>query len=322
MENKFAGQIRVSASRIKANKQCSYKFYLNEIEKLPETTHPKTIAGSICHAIFESLKNPRHRPHYDRIVAAGTVTADAAVCRLIRMWRNRHKVPQDIIDPIDEMVMVGLTKIDFFNSGAFEVFPPEHEFKLLMETGIVKGFIDDLSFYGTVSQEGSLFWFAPVAKIRDYKSQKNKFTKEELKEEIQATVYQLYVWDRYHIPAEVEFVLLRHPPTKRHPNLHLQIVQPKTESQLVGFEYYLTHMATVFKNYGLKEAHASFAADDPGRKYFCQYICQFKNAFEYQSVVKDGAVVKNYHLSDDVKLEPGQSLEIRQHAGCPRFQQP
>ncbi len=305
-DNKFTGQIRVSASRIKSLKQCSYKFYLNEYEKLPETTHPKTVAGLLCHSVFECLKNQRHRKIYDTIVATGSYHG-TPIDKLVEMWQIKHSIAQEIIDPVDEMLQVGLAKIDFFHSTATQVFPPEHEFKIILKNGIVKGFIDDLSFHG------------PVAKIRDYKSQKNKFTKAELLEEPQATVYQLYVWKAFQMPAEVEFVMLRHPPTKRHPNLHLQIVPPKTKEQLEGFEVYLNHIAVVMKNYGLENAMSDFAADDKDRKGFCQYVCQFKDPFDYQCVTKDGVLVKNYSIDEDVKLADGEKLEIRKHNGCPRF---
>jgi RecB family exonuclease len=304
--NKFEGQIRVSASRIKSLHKCTYKFYLNEVEKLPETTHPKTIVGSICHSIFECLRHPRGRKYYDIILATGSLEG-TPFTRLVKMWQNKFKIDQSLIDDIDSMVIVALKHTNFYNTGATRIFDPEHEFKLELSNGIVKGFIDDLAFFGD------------VAHIRDYKSQKEKFTKKELESEMQAAVYQLYVWKAFKIPAQVEFVLLRHAPTPRHPSLHLQVVKPKTPQQLAGFEIYLESIASTFKNFGLEEAFADFAADDPKRKYFCEYICQFKNPLMYQSVVKDGVVVKNYLITDDIALNPGESIQIRDYKGCPKF---
>lgn len=304
--NKFAGQIRVSASRIKSIKKCSYKFYLNEIEKLPETTHPKTIVGSLCHSIFECLKRPRGRKYYQQIVDAGTIKGTPFE-RLVKMWKEKHSIDPELLIPLDSMLMVGLKHIDFYHSKATQIFDPEHEFKLELPTGIVKGFIDDLAFYNN------------IAKIRDYKSQKNKFTAEEMAEEMQAAVYQLYIWKKFRLKSEVEFVLLRHEPTKRSPTKHLQVVPPKTEEELDGIEVYLEHMATVFKNFGLADAHADFAANDPTRKSFCQYVCQFKDPFEYQYVSKDGQYVKTYRMNEKVVLQEGEKLEIRQHKGCPAF---
>jgi hypothetical protein len=304
--DKFAGQIRVSASRIKSLSKCSYKFYLNEIEKLPETTHPKTIVGSICHSIFECLKRPRHRKYYDTIVKTGTLNG-TPFKRLVKMWQTKHNIDQVLINDIDAMIMVALKHTDFYHKNATKIFDPEHEFKMELKTGIVKGFIDDMAFFET------------GGKIRDYKSQKEKFTKKELESEMQATIYQLYVWKKFNIFAEVEFVMLRHAPTPKHPTLHLQVVPPKTAVQLKGFEIYLEHMGTVFKNFGLDDAYADFAADDPRRKSFCEYVCQFKNPFEYQCVTKDGALVKNYFLNDSISLKEGEKLEIRKHLGCPKF---
>lgn len=304
--NKFDGQIRVSASRIKSLSKCSYKFYLNEILKLPEKTHPKTIVGSICHSVFECLKRPRHKKYYDQIVKTGSLKGTPFE-RLVKMWQTKHSIDQSLINDIDAMIMVALKYTDFYHKNATKIFDPEHEFKMELSTGIVKGFIDDMAF------------FDDKGKIRDYKSQKEKFTKKELESEMQATIYQLYVWKKFGILAEVEFVLLRHSPTPKHPNLHLQVVPPKTPAQLKGFEIYLEHMGTVFKNFGLKDAFADFAADDPKRKNFCEYVCQFKNPFEYQSVTKDGIVVKNYFITDFVSLKDGEKLEIRNHSGCPKF---
>lgn len=306
MSNKFDGQIRVSASRIKSVNQCSYKFYLNEIEKLPETTHPKTIVGSICHSIFECLKNPRHKVYYYAIINSGTINGTPFE-RLVKMWQRKYKIDQLLINDIDSMILVALKHTNFYNDGATRIFPPEHEFKLELQNGIVKGFIDDLSFFGD------------IAHIRDYKSQKDKFTKNELSAEKQAAVYQLYVWKAFKMPAQVEFVLLRHPPTKRHPNLHLQIVPPKTPEQLMGFELYLESIALTFKNFGIQEAYASFAADNPKKKYFCDYICQFKKPFKYQSVVKNGLVIKNYLITDEIVLNEGETIQIREYQGCPKF---
>jgi hypothetical protein len=169
----------------------------------------------------------------------------------------------------------------------------------------IKGFIDDMARY------------KDKFVIRDYKSQKDKFSDDELEHNIQAIIYQLYVWEKFKMPAVVEFVMLRHPSKKKKPNNHLQIVEPKNVPQLMGLKAYLDHMYFVVNSYGLSEAFSNFCSKDS----FCQYVCQFKNPFNYQSVVdKNGEMRYNLPLDKEPEnLEPGDSVIIKKYAGCPKY---
>jgi CRISPR/Cas system-associated exonuclease Cas4 (RecB family) len=303
--------LRLSASKIKALTDCARKFYCNFILMLPEKTHPRTICGSIVHSVLECCARPRHHKHYDMIMSGRkSVYNSPAVARLVRMWQDKHNLAQDIIDDVDDMVLVVFNHTNFFDEGATQTFPPEHEFNIKLPSGgAIKGFIDRFAIYGSESV------------ITDYKSQKMRFTDEELKNNIQATMYQAYVMYTFGLPARVNFILLRHPPTKRDPQKHIQTVEPKTKEQIDGFFVYLEYLASIFGNFGLQESISNYCADKPEKAYFCQYICKFKEPMDYVAHIgTDGKIIRGYFMDDKMpELKEGESLEPRHYGGCPRF---
>lgn len=300
-------EINISASRISLLDKCSYKFYLNEILRLPEKTHPKTLVGSLMHTIFECLKKPRHRHHFDLVNQAPfDIYRSKAIKRLIERTAKRLKIAENLLEDVNSMAKIGLADIDFFHSKSLETFAPEHQFIIILPSGArIKGFIDDMARY-----EDKFV-------IRDYKSQKDRFSEHELEHNIQAIIYQLYVWETFKMPASVEFIMLRHPSKKNKPNNHIQIVKPKNVSQLMGLKSYLDHMYFVVNNYGLSEAFSNFCSKDS----FCQYVCQFKNPFNYQSVVdKEGEIRYNLPMDQEPeKLVEGDIVLTKKYSGCPKF---
>lgn len=158
--------------------------------------------------------------------------------------------------------------------------------------------------------------------ITDWKSQRSKFTKAEVADNFQSLVYQLYVWKKFKELASVQYVLLRHPPTPRTKDMHLQITPPATPEQLEGFEYYLEHMAELFNNFTEKEAKYRYCEDEG----FCERVCSYRRPFKYM-------VVKNKNKPEDEKrfwIDPAtqvlpyepkadEEVEIREHPGCPKW---
>jgi hypothetical protein len=303
--------IRLSASRLASLELCSFKFYCNEVLKLPEAPNAKTVTGSCLHSILEALIKPKHRKHYELIKAAQSIHASPAISRLVRWWKVKHSIPEDIIADVNPMTLLVINDTDFFCEGAEELYPPEHEFLFETKTAPLKGFIDKLARY------------KDYMKIIDYKSKGKRFTDDELRNNYQASVYQLYVWKKFKLKSIVEFVMARHAPTKRTPDKHLQIVPAKSEAQLRGFEIYLESVGERFQSFGLEDAYSDFAAHDPKRKSFCQYVCQFKNAFDYIAVLKKtdkgNELVKTYSMDAKIELAEGEFSEIRHFNGCPAF---
>lgn len=303
-------QIRLSASRIKNLLSCSWAFYCIEILKLTEITHPKTLVGSCAHSILECLLNPRHKKHYDLILSGKkSIYNSKSVTKLVQMWQNKYSLPQKLIDEVDAMILLVLTQTNYTDEGATQKFPPEQEFNLTIGGKYpMRGFLDRLAIFGD------------KIIITDYKTQGKVFSQKELDENIQASVYQSYCKKKYGLPAEVHFIMLRHPPTRVNATKHIQIVPAKNDRELEGLEYYLEHMGAIFSNFTEKMAHTTFKCDsDEG---FCWRVCQFRQKREYKvKLDKDGNIIAGFNLNDEPEADEskGEKIEIRTYKGCPKF---
>jgi len=302
--------LRVSASRVKSLKQCAYKLYLNEVLYLPEKTHIKTHLGSLAHSILECLLNPRHIKIYNEVLSKQSIVGIPSLDRMARNWKRKYFITDEVMDGLDGCIMTGILHSDYEDKDSLwrEI---EWEFKITGQKYHAKGFLDKL-----VGYEKNLV-------IKDYKTLGLQYkTEKELIEEfeIQGTIYQLAVWKKFKLPASVEFYLLRYPPTKKKPERHIRVIAPKTEAQLRGAEMYYEFLGGgVFKNFGLEQAHSNFAADDEKGKRFCQYICKFKDPFNYISIVKDGRPVRGHFVGEPYELAEGETAVAKTHEGCPRF---
>lgn len=232
------------------------------------------------------------------------------MARFLCALRTKWAIPADLWSDIEPMCLLAIEQTNYLDEGAIEILGPEHPFELTLPGGgIIRGVVDRAAIYQR--EDGSRF-----AVISDYKSQGRRFTEADLVNNIQALVYQLFIWKTYSIPASVEFVMLRHPPTKRTLDKHIQRVEPASLDTLEGFEYYLDHMNRVFEGFGLSDAYDHFC-DDWG---FCRNVCSFYRAFDYWQSTDSitGDLVANYPL--DKKPEPcdNQVVTRRTFKGCPK----
>ena len=297
----------LSASRLKTFLSCSWIYYCQYILRLPDKTHPKTKIGSLAHTIFECLQKPRHRKHYDLIMSGKkSIYNSPVIARLVKIFLAKNKdVIQKISDDLDALTILGLST-DFFPANAEKVMPPEHEFIMDIDGMKIKGFIDLLIFY------------KDKIKIRDYKSQGKRFTEEEMENNIQAGIYQLYANREFKMPAEVEFIMLRHPETSRTPNKHLQIVKPYSESELDGFVEYLKYLNEQVQN--LDESNAADNLKVHTDDGFCKRVCQFKDPKTYYILLdKDGQIVQSSDSPYELKANKEQKIESKTYLGCPFF---
>jgi hypothetical protein len=261
--------------------------------------------GSVAHGVLEVLYRDKHRHHYDLIKLAGTIYASTAIKRLVRAWQHNTKVSDELIEDIDPFVMLVITQTNFLDEGAIRRFEPEHEFDLVLPNGgKVKGFIDRMAEY----PDKWVIW--------DYKSQKDRFDQDEVEDNFQSLMYQLYVWKTFGKLAEVRYILLRHPPTKKEPARHIQITMPATPIQLKGFEVYLTHMWELVNQFGEKDSRSRFKKDDPG---FCRNVCTYYRPGRYLSVKKKdtGEFVGNYMLDSGYQVKQDEEATTLSHKGCP-----
>ena len=128
----------LSASSIKADKQCPFKFFLNYVMKIRMPGNYAADMGSFIHEIFEFIAN-------------GTLTMDTweqwakdNVHKLYDMaMSNKGLTPDEVWDDVVRLTNLVFNREDKFNPLKWKIIDAEKEFKLTMESGcVIKGFID------------------------------------------------------------------------------------------------------------------------------------------------------------------------------------
>jgi RecB family exonuclease len=305
--------MRLSASKIKSLDQCSYKFYLNYIKHLPETTHPKTFAGTVAHEIFEFLAQKENRAELESIKKAGfDASSSKIVVQMTKDLVEKFEIIEDVADGIPQMLDLGCEVLyNKLSDPALVEYHTELEFTLRGAKYEIKGFIDLLLIY------------EDYALIIDYKSQGKKFAADELEFNIQALVYQMVVKQNYGKSADVDFILLRHPPTSRTRDKHIQTVPYAGEETFAGLENYLDYLQDHFDDFSLEHATSKYCCDDPKKLSFCIHVCQFKKGFNYFAAT-DGKedVLTSKEKTPEFMVEAkekGLKIVRRKYSGCPGY---
>ncbi len=312
----MAAPIKISASRVKTLTECSYLFYLQEIQRIPQRKWPATAKGSCIHNIFEMIMNKskvRRQEWLKNIIINGFNIEDyPSIKRYIKFYDKNIEIisPYTIEEMADllRVAFLGIRKYFLDKTGQVFILPKytnEERFQLDLGNGLtISGFID-------LKIELSDDEFI----IIDLKSQKNKFKKDEMPDNIQGLIYQLAIWEKYKAKSNVEFILLRHAPTQKTPNKHIQITPQVCEAQLNGLKAYLTYLYRKVNQFGLEEAISHPHHD----KYFCMNVCSYFKEFKYQSVRKkaDNALVRNYSLDSKPEICDDEFVEIRVSKACP-----
>lgn len=316
-------RVTLSASSVKTFLDCSWLFYQQRFNKVPDWTWPATYLGSLVHIILECLCNPRHKHHLEAVRAARTVYAVPAIERLIRAFRYQNPALDEVtLSDLDKLTFVALDH-DFHFEGAKLVLPPEFEFEIDFGTFQIKGFVDRLALY-----EGK-------ALIRDFKSQKKPFTVNELAWNIQSLFYQLAIRHHFKVPSVVEFLMLRHPATKRKPDGPLQTVPPSSDAVLDGFIAYLETINRAINALTPEVAAQNVKVDkDEG---FCLRVCSLREPFDYWAITDKAGKTRTARVSKHVakanpdteteledilrqlKPQEGEVIEKRRYAGCIAF---
>lgn len=316
-------QIRISASRLKTLWECSLKFYYQEIQWLPQSTHWKTKVGTIVHLLFEVIMHPRRRALFEHIMVSGrfAVSDHPVLVRFVRWQLRREGIAANVtIEEIGELTHVAFLGIrpHFIHIEGKETLyspPPrfenEYRFKITLPSGaVISGFIDLL-----------LIWSDHVLVI-DLKSQAAKFTRAELPHNVQAIMYQTVGYRETGIVPAVEFIMVRHPPTARTPDKHIQRVEPPSVATLQGLEGYVDSIYARVNSFSLEDAYSN-ACDDQG---YCQFKCGYLRPFTYWVVCGKDDPTGNTPLSTHLVLDEGKqacydagngaTLLERRHPGC------
>ena len=294
----------LSASSAKTLQSCSWLFQCQYIHKLPERVWAKTKIGTLTHIILECLANERRKPYYEQILKTATIEHIPSLVRLRdNFYHKNPDITPEIAESLDSLVWTALQN-DFYHEGATKVLPPEMKFQLTFPKFSMKGFMDSVAF------------FPDKVRIRDYKTQSKKFTEKELEDNIQAAIYQLAIKQMFNMPAEVEFVMLRFPPTSKQPDKHIQRVEPYGDAKLDGLKHYLEYLFDEFRSFDDVKAKSNLKAfHDKG---FCDFVCSYKKPFDFYSLVfPDGKFVNS---KEKPLIVPENAILLQdKYNGCPFF---
>lgn len=347
--------VRLSPSKISSHETCSWSYYSQYIQGLPNFDNDGSRRGSICHGVLEHFCRPKHRPKFDLVMKAQSVYADPACERYIRLfaWKVDLDLDAQVLnnaksgwesnrDLISDMILVAM-KDDFFgdeNSDyTVEVIPEQvHEIKK-DEDGIkyhVKGIVDKV--FVKKNKVGDVV----EVEIVDYKTSKQKFDKGKIASNIQAMVYQFFARKLFPDVKNLtfRFMFLRFPKspwveTVAFSNTHLK-----------GFELYLSHVSAYLSSYDESKGRSNMARFN-GNKFICgkdgfkelydrktktktpttepHWKCPYKDPFDYWAVInKRGEAVRSYEAEEKVKISEGEvadgfSVQKMRYCGCPAW---
>jgi len=128
----------LSASSIKAYKQCPFKFFLQYILKIAMPSNYPADLGSFIHDIFEQMANG---------TIDGNTWIDYAKSKVNTLYeiakKDKNKNPEEVWIDVDWLVHKVLDRPDKLNPLKWEILGAEKKFKEKLQSGcIVKGFMD------------------------------------------------------------------------------------------------------------------------------------------------------------------------------------
>ena len=316
--------LSISASGLKTLMTCTLTFYYQNVLRIPSATHWKTHCGTLTHTVFECLMNPRRRALFIKIIESGEfkVRDYPSIVRCIEMFFRRYDITLSSVEEIGELVNVAFIGIrKYFLDKENKYSPPpffenERKFKVAIRDATARGFIDLLILWGdTVDKK----FTATHGVVIDLKSQGTKFTKADLPNNIQAAIYQAACYHEFGVIPAVEFIMLRHGPTTRTPDKHIQRVEPPSLAVLQGLEIYISSTYQRVNQFSLEDA-CQFPNPDTG---FCERVCSYLRPFTYWVVCAaddpQGLETIYGHLTLDSAKKAcsnGQTILERTHKGC------
>ena len=341
-------KIKLSASRLKTLSSCSWIYWCNYVLDLPKDSNTGQIMGSCVHNVFEYLGGEKDREQFKKIIEAGTIKVSEKIEKdVIDFLMKNGMEPESMVvssskesltcfELVDRMILEGLSH-DFFGDNFENLKEAHSEIKFDIpknESGKayhIYGFIDKLFIY----KDGI------HAKIRDYKSSKNKFEGKDLDYNVQSLMYQLAVRTLYPSleQTETEFVFLQFKNGTGIVN-----IDPVCNTELEGFEFYLTEVQKVVDNFTYEKAISNLSKskgylpkyDGFGGMVQCgknktpdelspdgkkKWGCSLKFAGFYWVIQdKNGKTVDSKNSKEELReLKEGESIVKKIYEGCPAW---
>jgi hypothetical protein len=351
----------LSASKIKTLQTCSYMYWAKYHLGIPDSNNDGSRRGSICHLIFELLGKSGRENKFNNIINTRDVFSEPSIKRLIFKHAIREGIADETnINMMKEMILNGLL-YDFFGDTHGNPDQAESELAFVIkknEDGVsyhIRGFIDKLFLYKKKK----------YALIRDFKSSKKPFNSYEIDDNLQDLMYSLAVKKLFpeYVNRQSEFLFLKF---ELDPSYENQFIKPKnkngkliappkhssinsgvirmahvSDSELRGFEHFLTEIQNVVDNFNEEMAQASMAyakgfpkpEEGFAGKLVCgnatkhgqlkkdgtpAWCCPFKLARDYFAAIgEDGEVLKTAHTKEE--LTDFKKVEKKRYLGCPAF---
>lgn len=337
-------EVKLSASRLKTAKTCSWQYYSNYVLRLPQKKNDGASRGDICHCIFECLGNKRHKKYFTKILKNKDPFSVPSVKKLIMKKALGHNVDdEENLKQIKDMAVAGL-EYDFFGNdlGKPTEAYSEYEFDFTIEKDgkyyKIKGFIDKLFLYKRKK----------LIVIRDFKTSKKVFEGKEVDENYQDYIYSLAA--RHAFPdydnRESEFVFLKFDLKSGEDSKGLLRMKRIKEEDLDKFEDFLIKCQSYLENFTIEDAKKGYAADkkvtkedgfagiivcgfakyagEPKKNGDPKWYCPYKFPFDYYGLYNEkGVLLKTAFIKDYYELamskKEGYSIEKMNYEGCPRW---
>lgn len=166
--------MNVSSSKISDLLRCTLSFYYKNVDKIPERSHWKTSVGSCLHNIVEYLLKPRRRATLARILSDGFVMANhPSIARYCRQFKHHHNLTLwDGTDMEGMLVLTFSTLKPYLENGQFL---SEQRFELKHGDANITGYVDIAAIGAN-------------KRILDMKTKKDRFSGDELVNNIQAAI--------------------------------------------------------------------------------------------------------------------------------------
>lgn len=337
-------EVKLSASRLKTAKTCSWLYACKYLFKLPDKKNSGASRGDICHCIFECLGRDDRKGYFDKITETKDAFCVPSIHRLITKKAIGHGInDDDNLRQINDMIVAGL-EYDFFGRDLgepTEVYS-EYEFDLTIKTKDgtykIKGFIDKLFLY----------MGKKLAIIRDFKTSKKVFEGKEVTENFQDYIYSLAIRECFpeYTSRKSEFVFLKFDLKSGDDSKGLLKMKKISKKNLDAFEKKLIKGQEYLEKFNLQTAKSAYAADKTITKEdgfagiivcgFAKYAgepklngdpkwhCAYKFPFDYYALYdEEDKLIKTAFIEEYYDLvkakKDGYTIKREHYEGCPRW---